>query len=195
MSQFELEFLTRHGVYHMDGSGAVGDSADGAEVTYENLRTAMDEAAKYGVSLEMIHIEIPRGIILADETRDAGIATVCEWIEAAGRAGLRGLNYNFVLQLEGQRTTSARGRGGTSLSTFVLDPVQNAELTELGRVSKDEVFARMEYFLVRVMPVADRWKVQMALHPDDPPMPVVRGVERWHYPVFEGCTCAPPLSL
>ena len=61
----ELEFLTRHGVYHMDGSGAVGDSADGAEVTYENLRTAMDEAAKYGVSLEMIHIEIPRGIILA----------------------------------------------------------------------------------------------------------------------------------
>ena len=64
-------------------------------------------------------------------------------------------------------------------------------------MSKDEVFARMEYFLVRVMPVADRWKVQMALHPDDPPMPVVRGVERWHYPVFEGCTCAPgaPLSL
>ncbi len=58
-------------------------------------------------------------------------------------------------------------------------------------LSKDEVFARMEYFLVRVMPVADRWKVQMALHPDDPPMPVVRGVERWHYPVFEGCTCAP----
>ena len=57
MSQFELEFLTRHGVYHMDGSGAVGDSADGAEVTYENLRTAMDEAAKYGVSLEMIHID------------------------------------------------------------------------------------------------------------------------------------------
>ena len=120
----------------MARTGAVGDSADGAEITEENLRLAMREAAKYGVSLEMIHMEIPRGIILADASRDEGIATVCRWIEAAGRAGLRGLNYNFVLQTEGQRTTSARGRGGTSLSTFVLDPVQNAELTALGKFKR-----------------------------------------------------------
>ena len=133
VSQFEMEFLVRHGVFHMDGSGAVGDSEDGAEITEENLRLAIAEAAKYGVSLEMIHMEIPRGIILADASRDDGIATVCRWIEAAGRAGLRGLNYNFVLQEEGSRTTSARGRGGTTLSTFVLDPVQNDELTDLGR--------------------------------------------------------------
>ena len=91
-----------------------------------------------------------------------------------------------MLQTEGQRTAPTRGRGGTRVATFSLDASSNDELTVLGVVGKDEVFERMGYFLTRIMPVADRWGVQMALHPDDPPMPVIRGVERWNYPVREG---------
>ncbi|MFH1571746.1 MAG: mannonate dehydratase, partial [Gemmatimonadota bacterium] len=46
--------------------------------------------------------------------------------------------------------------------------------------------ARIAYFLERVVPVAEEYRVQLASHLDDPPAPVLRGVERWNWPVLEG---------
>jgi mannonate dehydratase len=43
------------------------------------------------------------------------------------------------------------------------------------------------YFLERVVPAAERWNVQLACHLEDPPAPVLRGIEMWNYPVLEGC--------
>ena len=37
----------------------------------------------------------------------------------------------------------------------------------------------------RVISTAEKYRVQLACHPDDPPAPVLRGVERWDWPVFE----------
>jgi mannonate dehydratase len=145
-----------------------------------------EEAAAEGVSMEMIHIAIPESITLAqDPQRDRDIEVVCRTIENAGRAGLRGLNYNFCV-LPHQRTPSTTGRGGSSYSTFDLSRYDNETLSEAGRVSRDEAFDRAGYFLERVIPVAEQYKVQMASHLDDPPAPVLKGVERWNWPVFEG---------
>jgi mannonate dehydratase len=44
----------------------------------------------------------------------------------------------------------------------------------------------MAYLLERIVPVAERCKVQLCCHLSDPPAPVLRGVERWDYPVREG---------
>ena len=41
-------------------------------------------------------------------------------IEAAGKAGMRGINYNFCV-LGHQSTESTKGRGGVSYRTFKLD--------------------------------------------------------------------------
>ena len=50
------------------------------------------------MSLEMIHIGLPRSITLAeDPQRDRDLDAVCEMIENAAAAGLRGLNYNFCI--------------------------------------------------------------------------------------------------
>ena len=48
------------------------------------------------------------------------IAQVCKCIEAAGRAGLRGINYNFCV-LPHQSTERSSGRGGVSYRTFKLE--------------------------------------------------------------------------
>ena len=48
------------------------------------------------------------------------IAQVCKCIEAAGRAGLRGINYNFCV-LPHQSTERSAGRGGVSYRTFKLE--------------------------------------------------------------------------
>ena len=134
----------------------------------------------------MIHIGLPQSITLAqDPQRDRDLETVCETIENAGKAGLRGLNYNFCI-VQHQRTEQTPGRGGTTYSTFDISKFDNETLTEAGQVSRDEAFERVAYFLERVIPVAEANKVQMACHLNDPPAPVLRGVERWNYPVFEG---------
>ncbi len=177
-SKPELEFLVRHGVTHMDAS------VENTEVA--TLLRHKEAAASEGVSLQMIHIGLPKSITLAqDPQRNRDLDTVCQAIENAGKAGLRGLNYNFCI-VQHQRTDSTPGRGGTTYSTFDLSKFDNDTLTEAGRVSRDEAFERAAYFLDRVIPVAEANNVQMACHLNDPPAPVLKGVERWNYPVFEG---------
>ena len=184
-SKNEMEFLARHGVTHFDA--AVG----GMDV--DTLMRHREEAATYGVELEMVHIAPLDSIAMAkDPQRDRDIETVCKYIENASRAGLRGLNYNFcVLRSERggglvQRTERRPGRGGSTYSSFVLSEYDNETLSEAGVVSREEVFERAAYFLERIMPVADEYKVQMACHLNDPPAPVLNGVENWNWPVFEG---------
>ena len=42
-----------------------------------------------------------------------------------------------------------------------------------GSVDRDEIFARIQYFLEGVIPVAEEYGVQMACHLPDPPAPVL----------------------
>ena len=85
-----------------------------------------------------------------------------------------------------QRTGRRRGRGGTSYSSFVLREYDNEKLHEAGVVSREEAFERVAYFLERLIPVAEEYQIQMACHLNDPPAPVLNGVEKWNWPVFEG---------
>ena len=177
-SKHELQFLVRHGVTHMDASVA--------DTKAETLTRHRDEAAVEGVSLEMIHIRLARSITLAhDPQRDRDLDAVCQQIENAGKAGIRGLNYNFCI-LEHQRTPATPGRGGSMYSTFDMSKYDNETLSEAGEVSREQAFERAAYFLERVIPIAEESKVQMACHLNDPPAPILRGVERWNYPVMEG---------
>ncbi|MDP6777416.1 MAG: mannonate dehydratase, partial [Candidatus Latescibacteria bacterium] len=177
-SKHELQFLARHGVKHMD--------ARVEDTETETLLRHREAAAVEGVSLDMIHIGIPRSITLAqDPERDRDIADVCRAIENAGEAGLRGVNYNFYVG-GFARTDRTPGRGGTTYSTFRLEEYDNESIGEAGHVSREEVFERAGYFLERVIPVAEANRVQFACHLNDPPAPILRGVERWNYPLFEG---------
>eukprot|EP01048_Picozoa_sp_COSAG05_P020607 COSAG05_NODE_3545_length_1999_cov_1.900000_1_plen_276_part_00 len=180
-TQAELEFLARHGVTHMDAQVP-------RPLTLKNLVNARRTAAAYGISLDMIHVLPSRAITEGrDPERDRDIVEFNRWIEIAGRAGLRGLNYSFEMVAEGhadgQSTAPKLGRGGSSYRSFDLSQFDNDRPVA---VTRDEVFARMQYFLERVIPTAERWKVQLACHPDDPPAPVLEGVEKWGWPVHAG---------
>jgi mannonate dehydratase len=85
-----------------------------------------------------------------------------------------------------QRTAARYGRGGSQFSSFEFAKYDNDEPHKGGQVDRDEIFARAAYFLERVIPVAEEYKVQMASHLPDPPAPELRGEVRWNYPVFEG---------
>ena len=98
---------------------------------------------------------------------------MCAAIRNAGRAGVRGLNYNFC-PIPHQRTPQSTGRGGTSQSTFHLAEYDQEQRYPVGELSRDEVYARAQYMLERIIPVAEEAGVQMACHlcaPYPPPPP------------------------
>jgi len=51
------------------------------------------------------------------------------------------------------------------------DTQPNPALTRAGRVDADTAWERITYFLERVIPVANEYKIRMACHPHDPGVP------------------------
>jgi mannonate dehydratase len=74
--------------------------------------------------------------------------------------------------------TSVPSRGGSIVSGFDAALLRDAPPTELGPLSEDELWTNLEYFLRRVVPVAERANVKLAMHPDDPPLSPIRGIGR-----------------
>jgi hypothetical protein len=96
LTKAALQFRARHGCYHIDSDLGGRDAA--LELDEAGYRAAIEMCAAEGVTLEMTHISIPESITLAlDPERDADIARVCQCIENAGKAGMRGINYNFCV--------------------------------------------------------------------------------------------------
>jgi mannonate dehydratase len=62
---------------------------------------------------------------------------------------------------------------------MIYDP--DAPPGTLGTVTHAELWERAAYFLRNILPVAEESGVVMAAHPDDPPMPTLRGTARLVY--------------
>ena len=56
--------------------------------------------------------------------------------------------------------------------------MKDAPPTEDGPISEEKLWETLEYFLKKVVPVAEKWNVKLAMHPDDPPLSPIRGVGR-----------------
>ena len=151
----------------------------------DGLRKLRERVESFGIKLEMAPLPLSSKYITRAENpnlmlgkspeRDREIDDICQMIRNAARAGLPALKYNLSI-LGVVRTEPTRGRGGASYSTFVYDKAkQEPPLTEAGRVDADKYWERISYFLKRVIPVAEEYKVKLACHPHDPGMPRDRG--------------------
>jgi mannonate dehydratase len=112
--------------------------------------------------------------------RDRDIDQICQMIRNASQAGIPTLKYNMSI-LGVVRVKAEPGRGGAQYSTgrYADAPDKNT-LTEAGTVSAEEAWERIGYFLKRVMPVAEEYKVRLACHPHDPGMPEPQGYRGVH---------------
>ena len=111
--------------------------------------------------------------------RDEEIATVCTLIENMGRLGIPVWCYEWMTDFNWLRTsTNTISRGGSVVTSFDYALVKDAPPTEEGPISEEKLWETLEYFLKKVMPVAEKWNVKLAMHPDDPPLSPIRGVGR-----------------
>jgi mannonate dehydratase len=133
-----------------------------------------------GLRLTVIEsIPISDRIKLGLDGRDEDLDDFCTSLRNMGAAGIPILCYNWMAGFGWLRTSLAdRGRGGALVTSYKHELMQNAPLTQYGEVSEDQLWDAFEYFLKRVVPVAEEAGVKLALHPDDPPLSPIRGMGR-----------------
>ncbi len=110
---------------------------------------------------------------------EAEIDTVCTLIENMGRLGIPVWCYEWMADFNWVRTnTAVPSRGGSLVSSFDASLLADAPGTPWGRLPEETLWKTLQHFLERVVPVAERAGVQLAMHPDDPPISPLRGVGR-----------------
>lgn len=118
-------------------------------------------------------------IKLGLDGRDEEIENTKWAIEALSKVGVNMICYNFMAGLGWTRTKQDLAeRGGALTSEFDAAAAKAQGPTRNGEVSEEKIWQNAEYFIKAVMPVADKFKVKMALHPDDPPVSPLRGIGR-----------------
>ncbi|HEY1603592.1 MAG TPA: mannonate dehydratase [Pirellulales bacterium] len=174
-----LDYFKRHGVDHI--CGFPPDPGAGGHWSVDDLKRTKDLCEKHGVSLDMValpfltssHIDRERrgSIMMAAVGRDQDIEDIQRMIEACAAVEIPAIKYNLSL-LGVLRTDSTPGRGGSRYSTWKLAEAKGAnQLTRAGHVSADKAWDRITYFLDRVIPVCNQYKIRAACHPHDPGTP------------------------
>ena len=118
--------------------------------------------------------ENPEILLGKSPGRDREIDDICQMIRNAAQGRNSGAQVQSEHSGRGSHGAHSRPRG-RQYSTFVYDKArQDPPLTEAGPVSDDAYWERITYFLDRVIPVAEEYKVRMACHPHDPGMPRIK---------------------
>jgi mannonate dehydratase len=133
-----------------------------------------------GFKLAVIEARPPYNLIKRGLSgRDKEIDAICTLIENMGRLGIPVWCYEWMADFNWLRTnTNTSSRGGSIVTSFDAALLRDAPPTELGPISEEALWDNLEYFLRRVVPVAEKANVKLAMHPDDPPLSPIRGVGR-----------------
>jgi len=160
------------------------------------LRAQIEDAGLFLAAIENIDPAHWHDILLDGPQRPQQIENVKTMIRRLGEAGIPVLGYNFSLAGVCGRVTTPDGRGHAltlgmdgpaedvpipngTIWNMVYD--RNAPAGTLPSISHEELWRRLQRFLEDVLPVAEQSGVQLAAHPDDPPMPTMRRQPRLVY--------------
>ena len=172
--------LGRWGIKNVVAGAQIADGR--LYATVDELKRLTDVADKYGIAVDVLnppflpssHIDRERhpAIMLGESPeRDRDIEQIQTMIKNCAAAKIPCIKYNMSI-LGVLRTGRTPGRGDSSYNTYKLkDAKPNPPVTRAGVVDADRYWERITYFLERVIPVANEYKVRMACHPNDSPVP------------------------
>jgi len=144
------------------------------------LAGAANRVRKAGLKLAAIE-SLPSAMytraILGLPGRDEEIAAVCDAIRAAGAAGAPLVSYRWTPPGIARTGCAPEGRGEALVPVYDAGRLAEAPPAEV-RVTADEMWANLAYFLKAMLPVAEEADVRLACHPDDPPAPSYPGAAR-----------------
>ena len=185
-SRENLEYNLRYGVRHLTVQARNRPQGGGWDL--DALKRMKDDCGQYGVQLEAIRMEPNYIMLRKGAERDRELDTIIGNIQKASEVGVKIITYHWtVIPIRRNRETS--GRGKVTYSGFKLEENwKDLPVGKSGKVSSEDYWERITYFLERVIPIAKQHDVRMACHPYDPPgLPFgYQGADNWDSPsVFE----------
>lgn len=174
---------------------AVYDVPVGEVWSQESINELKSLCEAQGLEMEVIEsVPVHEDIKLGRGDRDRYIENYCENIRRLANAGVKCICYNFMPVFDWLRTNlhTVAEDGSNSLSynheeILRLDPKHLSlpgwdesytaeELSSLleayKTVTHEQLFENLVYFLKKIIPVCNDVKMNMAIHPDDPPWDV-----------------------
>lgn len=154
---------------------------------YEDLLALQKKCNDNGLvceTIENVPIQFYDKVLLGLPGRDEQIENYQELIRNMGRAEIPILGYHFVPTFVWRTSFETPGRGGAKVSSFDAslgydnNKVNYWARTDVEILDVEKMWSNYEYFIKAVIPVAEEVGVKLALHPDDPPVPVVADVAR-----------------
>ncbi len=186
-SDEDLTFCRQIGVEYVDASPLWrstlrGLGLDAGYWKADALASFREHVESFGLKLAALHLysgsikdpEEVRGssiIFKTSSKRDRDIERICQCIEAAGKAGIPILNYWLSVSRPARSPGWTSGRGGIRYSHFDYEEMKDAPMHPAGPISAEKAWEQIEYFIKRVIPVAEEYKVKMACHPNDVSVP------------------------
>jgi len=206
LTEEKLRFAKQIGVdgIQMNNPSLPGENGRWAE---HDVRELADEVRAGGLKFEAIE-NVPSHFYMKAMTgvegRDEEIENYQATIRAVARAGVPVLGMHFMPNSVWTTDYDGPTRGGATARKFDMATVEanieNLELqrtympTGLGRLSamplfgkdgpfitEEQMWSNYSYFMSAVLPVAEEEGIRLALHPDDPPVPMLGGVARLFY--------------
>jgi mannonate dehydratase len=181
-SRQNLEYNLRYAVKHL--TVLARNRPEGGGWDLDALRKMKDSCEQNGVQLEAIRME-PNYITLPKSAeRDHEIDVMIGNIQKASQVGVKIVTYHWTV-IPIRRNKETPGRGGVTYSGFKLeDRWKDLPVGQSGKVSSDDYWERITYFLEKVIPVAKLHDVRLACHPYDPPgLPFgYQGADNWDSP-------------
>ena len=142
----------------------------------EDLRALVSRFEAGGLSVANLMIGGFPKALYGRPGRDEEIADVIASIRAAGASGIPVVEYNFYAHRLVEGYYEEAGRAGAGLTAYDYERSKNLPpLPDVGTHDVDEMWANVTYFLKAVVPAAEKAGVRLALHPNDPPVPLSRG--------------------
>jgi len=167
------------------------DWSEGLEVPKERLPWSLDKLAvqkkryeETGFYLAALENRPPmEKVKLGIEGRDQEIEQVIELIRNMGKLEIPVWCYEWMPIFNWIRTTTnLPSRGGALVTQFRLEDVTDPYENEYG-LTEEKLWDNLKYFLDAVVPEAEEAGVKLAMHPDDPPIRLVKGTPRIMYSI------------
>ena len=157
-----------------------------------DLRRAVEAEGLQLAAIENLDPAHWHDVLLDGPLKQQQLDDVREIIRRLGRAGIPCLGYNFSIAGVWGHSRGPWARGGAESVAFE-DPRQrplrlgevwnmtydpDAPDGELGEVTSEQLWSRLQDFLEAVVPTAEESGVRLAAHPDDPPLTTLRSTAR-----------------
>lgn len=166
--------------------------------SYESMRDLRAAINAEGLELEALENFDPyhwHDVLLDGSRRQEQMAHLKEIIRNAGRAGIPIIGYNFSVAGVWGHVRGPFARGGAETVAFLdkegpeetpiphgyawnIQYAPDAPQGTLAPITSEQMWQRLTDFLETLVPVAEEAGVRLAAHPDDPPMPTLRGTPR-----------------